>query len=146
MATPSAAADVRVASEDATVGLLEIRWGLVPDMTGTVTLPELVRMDVARELVYTGRTVTAPEAVGLGLLTRVSADPLAEAMALAGDIAGRSPEAVAAAKRLLAVATGNDAPSQLAAERLAQDPLVGSPAQREAVAAHFAGRPPVFED
>ena len=84
-------ADLRIVHPDATLSVLEIRWGLSPDMTATATLPRLVGIDVAKELTWTGRNVSGTEAVALGLCTRVSDDPLADALALARDIAGQEP-------------------------------------------------------
>ena len=95
------AADIRLAAADARLSLAEVRWGLVPDMAITATLPRLVGVDVAKELTYTARTLESEEAARLGLITRVVEDPLAQARALAAEIAERSPDAVRAAKRLL---------------------------------------------
>jgi len=94
-------ADVRIAAPDARLSVMEITLGLIPDMALTVTLPPLVRLDVAKELTWTGRVVDGHEAQRLGLVTRVDADPLAAARALAGEIAARSPQAIRAAKALL---------------------------------------------
>ena len=85
---------------DAAMSVLEIRWGLIPDMTGTQSLINLVGLDVAKELTFTGRMVSGIEAAELGLATRLSDDPLATALGLAHDIAGKSPHAIRAAKRL----------------------------------------------
>lgn len=98
-------ADIRIVAPDAQLSVMEIKWGLVPDMTGTQTLRHLVRLDVlkelTKELTFTGRTVSGAEAVALGLATRVSDRPLGDARALAREIAGKSPDAIRAAKRLL---------------------------------------------
>ena len=94
------ACDLRLVAPDAKLSVMEIRYGLVPDMTASKTLLRLVRDDVARELVYTGRIVEAYEAVALGLATRVCEDPVADALALAHAIAAQSPTAIRAAKRL----------------------------------------------
>src|SRR4051812_14509090 len=93
-------ADIRIAAPDAKLSVMESKWGLVPDMGITSTLPRLVRLDVAKELTYTARVVSGTEAAELGLVTRVADDPLATAHELASEIAGRSPDAVRAAKRL----------------------------------------------
>ncbi|MBW2400216.1 MAG: enoyl-CoA hydratase/isomerase family protein, partial [Deltaproteobacteria bacterium] len=95
------AADIRLVTPDARLSVMEIKWGLIPDMTGSQTLRRLVRLDVAKELTFTGRIVSGIEAVELGLATRVSDDPHAEALELARGIAGRSPDAIRAGKRLL---------------------------------------------
>ena len=86
------AADVRLVAPDAQLSVMEIKWGLIPDMSGTQTLRHLVRLDVAKELTFTGRVVSGREAVELGLATRVADDPRAAALALAREIAGKSPE------------------------------------------------------
>src|SRR5882757_2324772 len=93
-------ADIRIAAPDAKLSIMEIKWGLVPDMGLTQTLPRLVPIDVAKELTFTGRTVSGTEASALGLVTRVADDPLAAAQKLAAEIAQKSPNAVRAAKRL----------------------------------------------
>ncbi|MEJ8281458.1 crotonase/enoyl-CoA hydratase family protein [Pseudonocardia spirodelae] len=135
-------ADLRIVAPDATLSVLEVHWGLVPDMCGTVLLPELVGRDVAKDLTFTGRRVSGTEAVALGLATRVDDDPRAAALATAREIAGLSPHAVRAATRLLG--TTRPPAEQLAAEQAEIGALVGSPNQREAVTARLEGRPPVF--
>src|SRR5215475_8536010 len=95
------AADVRLVAPDTQLSVMEIKWGLIPDMSGTQTLRHLVRLDVAKELTFTGRVVSGREAVDLGLATRVEASPREAALAMAREIAGRSPNAIRAAKRLL---------------------------------------------
>src|SRR5215468_7427815 len=94
-------ADIRCVHPDAQLAVMEIKWGLVPDMAGCVLLTALARPDVVRELAFTGRIVTGTEALALGLATRVSNNPLEEARALAALIASRSPDAIRAGKRLL---------------------------------------------
>jgi len=94
-------ADMRIAAPATKMSIMEAKWGLIPDMSATVTLRELVPKDVAMELTMTGRVFEAEEALRLGLVTRLAADPLAEALSLAEQIATRSPDATAAAKRLL---------------------------------------------
>ena len=82
------------------MSVLEVKWGLIPDMAITRTLPRLVGIDVAKELAYTGRIISGSEAHELGLVTHVADDPLAAAQALAAEIATRSPDAVRGMKRL----------------------------------------------
>lgn len=137
-------ADVRLVHPQTQLSVMEVKWGLVPDMAGCVLLTELCRADVARELTFTGRVVSAAEAVALGLATRVSEDPLAEARALAAQIAGRNPDAIRAAKRLFNTATPVDAARVLVAEAFEQQRLIGSANQREAVRAQLENRAPVF--
>jgi len=139
-------ADLRYVAPNARLSVREIVWGLVPDMAGMALLREVVRGDVLRELVYSGRMVGSEEAVQLGLATRVCADPLQEALALASELAGRNPDAIRAAKHLLNQLHDADAATVLQAESTAQAALVGSANQREAVAAGLQKRAPVFAD
>src|SRR5579864_7145503 len=139
-------ADIRIVAPDARLSVLEIRWGLVPDMTGTQLLPELVGRDVAKELTFTGRIVSGAEAVALGLATRVDPDPRTAALEMARSVAGRSPHAIRAAKRLLDLAGRVDLETGFAAEQQEIGALIGSPNQAEAVAAEFGQRPPRFTD
>jgi enoyl-CoA hydratase/carnithine racemase len=139
-------ADIRIVAPDARMSVLEIRWGLVPDMTGTQLLPELVGRDVAKELTFSGRVVRGEEAVALGLATRVDLDPRRAALELARSVAGRSPHAIRAAKRLLDLAGRVDLQAGFAAEQQEIGAIMGSPNQAEAVAAEFSKRPPRFTD
>jgi enoyl-CoA hydratase/carnithine racemase len=139
-------ADIRIVAPDAQLSVLEIRWGLTPDMTATVTLPRLVGIDVAKELTWTGRMVSGAEAVELGLATRASATPLEDARALAADIAAKSPHAIRGAKRLLDQSGTVAVAQQLADERTTIGSVIGSPNQVEAVTAFFEKRAPVFAD
>ena len=139
-------ADIRIVTPDARLSVMEIKWGLVPDMTGTQLLPELVGRDVAKELTFSGRVVRGEEAVALGLATRVDPDPRQAALELARIIAGRSPDAIRAAKRLLDLAGRVDLETGFAAEQEEIGALIGRPNQAEAVAAEFGKRPPRFTD
>jgi enoyl-CoA hydratase/carnithine racemase len=140
-------ADLRIVAPDVRLAVLEIKWGLIPDMAGMVLLRGLVRDDVARELTWTGRIFNGEEAVSLGIATRVAADPHAEALALAREIASKSPDAIRAGKRLLNL-TQTDATAEqiFLAESLEQRALIGTPNQTEAVMANFEKRPPAFKD
>lgn len=140
-------ADLRFVTPDARMSVMEIKWGLVPDMAGVVLLRSLVRDDVARELTFSGRQFTGEEALTLGLATRICADPRAEALAWAGEVAGRNPHAIRAGKRLMDLAaTGADAHAILKAESTEQVALIGSPNQVEAVMANMQKRAPAFAD
>ena len=141
-------ADIRIVAPDAKLSVLEMRWGLIPDMTGTWILPRLVGDDVARELTYTGRMLSGEEAVAIGLCTRLSDDPRAEALALAAEMAGKSPVAIRQAKRLLNASTtpGRTAPEQFLDERTTMASLIGSPDNVESVTAYFEKRDPVYPD
>ena len=137
-------ADIRLVTADTEMAVLEIKWGLVPDMGGMVLMRELAGNDVMRELTYTGRIFSGREAVTFGLATRVAADPLAEALALAHEIAQKSPDAIRAGKRLLNAAMSHSAADLLLAESVEQQALIGSPNQAEAVRANIERRAPRF--
>ena len=139
-------ADVRFAAPDAHLSVMESKWGLVPDMGITSTLPRLVRLDIAKELTYTGRVISGTEAAALGLVTRVADDPLAAAKELAAEIAGRSPDAMRAAKRLYDASWHAPVEEGLALETELQVGLIGSPNQIEAVRAGMAKEPANFAD
>ena len=138
-------ADIRIASPDAQFAVMEMKWGIVPDMGGMVLLPKLVRSDVLRRMTYTAEPVGAEQAERWGLVTELADDPLAAAQKLAETIAGKSPSAIRAAKRLIAVAETSDAKTVLDAERREQVALMGKPHQMEVVAAAFGKRPAVFK-
>jgi enoyl-CoA hydratase/carnithine racemase len=138
------ACDVRLVAADARMSVMEIRYGLVPDMTASKTLLRLVRPDVARELVYTGRIVEADEAVALGLATRKCDDPIADALALARTIAEQSPAAIRACKRLCDETPELDTRAAFVRETELQLDLLGTPEQLEAVQAALMKRKPVF--
>jgi enoyl-CoA hydratase/carnithine racemase len=139
-------ADIRIVAPDAKLAVLEARWGLVPDMAGIALLRGLVRDDVARELTYTARQFSGTEAVRLGLATRVADDPHAAAMALAAEIAARSPRAVRSAKRLFGLSRDADADTLLLAESREQEQLLTGPDLPETIAAHGEKRAPRFTD
>jgi len=139
-------ADIRIAAPDARLSVMEVRWGLVPDMAITRTLPRLVGIDVAKELTYTGKVISGAEASDLGVVTRVSDDPLAAAHELATQIAARSPDAVRAAKRLFDSGWTGSADETLALEAELQRGLIGSPNQLAAVVAGLRKQTPEFVD
>lgn len=139
-------ADIRIAHPETQLSVREVHWGIIPDMTGTLILDRLVRPDVARELTYTARVLDAAEGHNLGLVTSLSADPLAVALAMANDIAGRNPQAVRAAKRLLSASFVDGAPQQFASERREVSALIGTPNQVEVIKANLENRSPVFQD
>jgi enoyl-CoA hydratase/carnithine racemase len=139
-------ADIRFATADARLSVMEIKWGLVPDMSITRTLPRLVGIDVAKELTYTGKVVSGSEALSLGLVTHVVEDPLTAARALAAEIALRSPDAVRGAKRLFDSAWTGPAEETLALEASIQLGLIGSDNQVAAVTAGATKQPAEFVD
>lgn len=138
-------ADMRFLTPDARMSIMEIKWGLVPDMAGTPILASLVRDDILRELTYTGRIFSAQEALSYGLATRICDDPRGEALALALEIAQKSPDAIRAAKRMLNNLSVDPGPALLA-ESVEQMKLMGAPNQTEAVKANIEKRAPRFVD
>jgi len=138
-------ADMRFLAPDARMSIMEIKWGLVPDMAGTPVLATLVRDDILRELTYTGRIFSAQEALSYGLATRICDDPRAAALEAAIEIAGKSPDAIRAAKRMLNHLSVDPGPALLA-ESVEQQKLLGSANQLEAVRANIEKRPPRFAD
>ncbi len=137
-------ADIRIVAPDAKLSVLEARWGLIPDMTGTAVLPTLVGLDVAKELTFSGRLVSGEEAVALGLATRVADDPRGAALELASELATRSPDALREGKRLLNLSGTRPLADQLLDERVTMGSLIGSPNQVEATMAYFEKRAPTF--
>ena len=139
-------ADIRIASPTAKFSVMEIKWGIIPDMSITQTLRDVVRLDVAKELTFTGRIVSADEAERIGIVSHLAEDPLATAMTLAEEIASRNPHAVRAGKCLYENSWHGDAKTGLSLEATLQKDLLGSENQLEAVRANFDKREPVFRD
>jgi enoyl-CoA hydratase/carnithine racemase len=139
-------ADIRVAARDARLSVMEVKWGLIPDMGISHALPRLVTIDVAKELTFTGRIVDGREALDLGLVTRVADDPLAAARELAEAIAERSPDAIRSAKRLYNESWHGSTADGFALETELQRALIGSPNQIAAVQAGMTKQPGEFTD
>ncbi|MDQ3031045.1 MAG: crotonase/enoyl-CoA hydratase family protein [Myxococcota bacterium] len=140
------ACDLRIVAPDAQLSVMEVRYGLVPDMSASKTLLRLVRPDLAKELVWTGRTVGAEEAVRIGLATRIESDHVGAALALARTIASQSPHAIRAGKRLCDESPELSVEDAFRLETELQIPLLGSPNQMEAVQAAMGKRPATFSD
>jgi enoyl-CoA hydratase/carnithine racemase len=138
-------ADMRFLAPDARMSIMEIKWGLVPDMAGTPILVRLVRDDILRDLTYTGRIFSAQEALSYGLATRICEDPRATALEVAREIASKSPQAIRACKRMLNNLSADPGPALLA-ESVEQMKLMGGPNQLEAVRANMEKRAPRFAD
>lgn len=139
-------ADIRIAAPDLKLCVMEIRYGLIPDMGITQALPTLVPLDVAKEIIFSGRTIGAEEALRLGLVTRLSDDPLAAAKALASEIAEKSPHAIRSGKRLLNSAYTGRSEDALKLEAELQRALVGSSNQIAAVTAAMTKESAEFAD
>ena len=136
--------DIRFAAPGTKFSLMEIKWGIVPDMSGTVLLRGVIRDDLLRELAYTGRIFESDEAAALGVVTRVCADPREAALATAREIASKNPDAVRAAKRLFNSLDDASAAEALLAESREQQRLIGSPNQVEAIRATMENHAPNF--
>lgn len=139
-------ADIRIAGPDVKLSVMEMKWGIIPDMGGMVLLPKLVRSDVLRQLTYTAAQVGADQAERWGLVTSLAADPLAAAQALAAEIAGKGPNAIRAAKRMIDYAESGASQSEvLLRESAEQVELIGKPEQMEVIAAQMQKRAAVFK-
>jgi enoyl-CoA hydratase/carnithine racemase len=139
-------ADIRIAHPDTRMAIMELKWGLVPDMGGYALWRGLVRDDVLRELVYTNREFTGEEAQHLGLATDIDSDPLERATALASEIANRNPHAIQAAKRLHGAMHEESGDAILLEESVEQQAIMRTKNQIEAVMAGMAKRKPDFDD
>lgn len=139
-------ADLRYAEPDAKMSVMEVKWGLIPDMGISTTARHIIAPDKLKELAYSGRIVAADEALALGLLTAIHPDPYAAAMLTATEIADRSPDAIRGMKRLFNTGFDLSADQALALEASIQLGLMGRKNQLEAVMANLEKRPPVFDD
>jgi enoyl-CoA hydratase/carnithine racemase len=139
-------ADIRFVHPATQMSVREVHWGLVPDMTGTLLLSRLCGVDVAKELTFTARIFSGAEAGEFGIATHVTDTPLDDAMALAAEIAGRSPDAVRGAKALFNRLANDGAAEQFAEERRVIGSLIGSANQVETVKANFEKRAPAYTD
>jgi len=127
------ACDYRIATPDANLSILEMKWGLIPDMSAMATLSRLTRVDIAQELTMTGRFFSGLEGAEYGLISKVSNDPMADALALAQDIVQKSPDAIAATKYLFKKTWKKDTRGALLWERITQLRLLGRKNQRIAM-------------
>lgn len=139
-------ADIRVVAPDARMAVMEMKWGLVPDMAGYALWRGTVRDDVLRELTYTNREFTGTQGHDYGFATILDANPLARAMAIAADVANRSPHAQRAAKRLFNAYLHAATDEILMAESVEQQALIGSKNQIEAVMSQMEKRKGQFVD
>jgi enoyl-CoA hydratase/carnithine racemase len=137
--------DIRIVHPETQLSVREVHWGLIPDMTGTLMLSRLVRPDIVKNLVFTARIFSGHEAHEMGIATQLSHEVHADAMTMAREIAGRSPEAVRGAKKLINRLANSGAAEQFAAERATIGQLIGTANQAEAVMSHFEKRSPNFE-
>ncbi|MFT4518450.1 MAG: enoyl-CoA hydratase/carnithine racemase [Halioglobus sp.] len=133
-------ADIRIAHPSTRLSVMEIKWGLIPDMSTSQTLRDLVRVDVAKELTFTGRVVESEEALSLGLVTSISENPRDAALELATTIARRNPNAITYAKYLFDSTWHGDEYEGLKAEERLQAKVLKTPNQIEAVMSEMEGR------
>ncbi len=139
-------ADLRFASADCRLSVMEIKWGLIPDMAISKTLDRLIPADKAKELAWTGRVFNADEAREMGVITAIHDNPSQAAQATAAGIAAKSPSAVRAIKRLFDESAELSTSQALQLEAQLQLSLLGGHQQIEAVAANMEKRSPSFED
>jgi len=139
-------ADMRYVAPDTKMSVMEIKWGLVPDMAGTQLMRHLAREDIVRELAYTGRIFSGEEAQTYGFATRLSDDPRALALETAKEIAGRNPDAIRANKRIFNAAPYLDAAQGLQMESDEQDEIIGSVNQIEAIMSTMEKRAGNYND
>ncbi|MCW4352545.1 crotonase/enoyl-CoA hydratase family protein [Hoyosella sp. YIM 151337] len=138
------AADFRFAAPDSELSVLEAKWGMIPDMTGTATLSELVGIDTAKLLTMTGKVISGDEAAGIGLVTGVADDPAVPALELAQLLSKQSPDAVTAAKKLFNAAWSESPRAAFAAERRAQLRLLAGTNTKIARKARMKGSEPEY--
>ena len=139
-------ADIRIAHPESRMAIMELKWGLVPDMAGFPLWRTMVRDDVLRELTYTNREFSGAEAHSFGFVTHLSDDPHAKAMEIARVIAAKNPPTIRGAKRLCnMIGEASDA-ELLLAETNEQLKVMRTPNQIEAVLANMQKRAPVFAD
>jgi enoyl-CoA hydratase/carnithine racemase len=139
-------ADIRVIAPDARLAVMEMKWGLIPDMGGYALWRGMVREDMLRELTYTNREFLGTEALGLGFATFVDENPHARAMAIAREIADRNPGAMREAKALFNEYADMDEDAILMAESVRQAKVIRTPNQIEAVMAGMQKRAATFVD
>ncbi len=139
-------ADMRYIHPETKLSIMEMKWGIVPDMAGTQLWSRFVREDIIRELTYTARVFSGVEANEYGFATRLTENPLAEALETAQQIANKNPDAIRAAKRLIDNQIPGDAAEGLLAESVAQTAIIKTPNQIEAVMANMQKRAPKFSD
>jgi enoyl-CoA hydratase/carnithine racemase len=142
----AAGADIRYATAETRLSVMEIKWGLIPDMALSATLRHVMPLDRVRGLAYSGKIVGGDEALQLGLVTALKVDPFSSAVEFANDVSGRSPDAIRSLKSLTSAGWSLPAADALRMEADLQTRLMGSANQQEAVAANFARRKPQFRD
>lgn len=138
-------ADIRYATANARLSIMEIKWGIIPDMAITATLRDVMSADRVKQLAYSGRIIAGSEAEAIGLITAVHDNPLEAARALASDIAANSPDAIRAIKLLIDNSWHDSIEGALRREAELQISVMGKPNQTEAVMANTEKRAPNFQ-
>ena len=138
--------DIRIVHPETKLSIMEIKWGLVPDMAGTPIMRSLCRDDRLRELTYTGRIFSGVEAADYGFATEISDNPYVRAMEMAKLIAGKNPDAIRADKQIFNNLADMTDAEALLQESVLQDKLIGSKNQIEAIMAELGTRPANFTD
>ncbi len=139
-------ADIRIAHPESRMAIMELKWGLVPDMAGFPLWRTMVRDDVLRELTYTNREFSGSEAHALGFVSHLSDTPYAKALELAQVIAAKNPHTIRGAKRLCNAIGHMSDRDLLKLETEEQLKVMRTPNQIEAVMANMEKRAPVFMD
>ena len=139
-------ADIKYIAPDTKLSVMEMKWGLIPDMAGTQLMRHSVRDDIIRELTYTNRVFSGKEAVEYGFATHISEDPLSDAFKLAKEIASKSPSAVVKAKKVLNEAPYLNVDDGLMMESVEQDAIILKKNQMEAVFSSMQKREGNFDD
>lgn len=139
-------ADMRYIHPETKLSIMEMKWGIVPDMAGTQLWSRFVKEDIIRELTYTARIFNGDEAHQYGFATRLTENPLEDAMATAQQIANKNPDAIRAAKRLISNQIQTNPEAGLLAESVEQTAIIKTPNQIEAVMANMQKRAPKFSD
>jgi len=139
-------ADIKYITSDTKLSILEMKWGLIPDMAGTQLMRHSVRDDIIRELTYTNRMFSGEEAVKYGFATHISEDPFGDAMTLATEIAAKSPSAVVKAKKVLNAAPYLNREDGLMLESVEQEAIIMKKNQIEAVFSSLQKRAGNFDD
>jgi len=139
-------ADIRYAAKDVQMSIMEIKWGLIPDMAISATLRHVVATDKLRELCFTGRIVGGEEAADIGLVTAIKKDPFAAAMEVANGIAERSPQAIRSGKKLFNEAWECTPASALRMEAELQEAIMAGDDHKEVISANLERRLPSFDD
>ena len=139
-------ADLRFAAPDARLSIMEIKWGLIPDMAISTTLRGIVPVDIAKSLAWSGKVIAGDDALRLGLVTEIHNDPLQAADEMARSIANKSPDAIRAVKQLINESWALSEAAALQLEARLQMSLLGQQNQIEAAKANMEGRPPEFSD